>query len=67
MDAYTEGLEAILDGISLIENLANGKPGTYWADAEECFRAAEWSFLYDQEQSEQMDSLHSWPHLFPPE
>lgn len=51
---YTEAMESILDGIAIIEKIANGGcvmdngSPAYWEDAEEFFAEAAFCVMYDQ-------------------
>lgn len=50
--AYADALNALQNGIDVIEDLANGDhgaTGAYWDDAEQFFREAEWELLFDLE------------------
>lgn len=45
-------MDALQNGIDVIEKLANGERGgapAYWEDAEAFFREAEWGLLQDLE------------------
>jgi len=65
--AYADALDALQNGIDIIEDLANGEhggAGAYWYDAEQFFREAEWELLYDLEVS---DRPMPWGLSYDPE
>ena len=67
---YTEAMESILDGIAVIEKIANGGSvmdngaPAYWQDAEDYFSEAAFCIMYDQDSMDARIEQHFREHPF---